>query len=160
MRRRIVWWGLYGVFLAAPALFWGLATARADYSFGPHEATYEVTLDSRLTVDLGPLGSAVAPSRMLGPLGFLGGRVVVGPIPADLTSPEVPAAALAQDLAEYGEAYLGIEQTVRQAVAELAADALIRAGVAWGGALAATALAGLALGRARRTQWTMWARRR
>ncbi|MDR2566637.1 MAG: metallophosphoesterase [Bifidobacteriaceae bacterium] len=154
-RRRWVWW-LYGVLALAPALVVGLTTAETDYPFGPHEATYHVTVDSRLSVDLGPLGAAVMPS----PLGFVGARVVVGPIPADLATSSIPSVAtLAGDLTEYGQAYLGIDQTLRQAVIGLLRDGLMRAGILWAGAMIASVLVRLALGRARRTQLRMWAGR-
>jgi hypothetical protein len=159
MRRRVWLWWLYALALAVPALCGGLATAQTDYPFGPHEATYEVTIDSRLTVDLGPLGAAVLRSPLPGPLGFVGGRVVVGPIPADLATTYLSANSLAQDLMDYGQAYLGIGETLHQAVMGLIRDGLVRAGIAWSAALTATVVVALLLGRARRNQLIMWLRR-
>ncbi|MDR1634854.1 MAG: metallophosphoesterase [Bifidobacteriaceae bacterium] len=163
MRARFWLWWLYGVAMALPALVIGLTTAQADYPFGPHEATYHVTVDSRLTVDLGPLGAVVMESPLPGPVGFLGGRVEVGPIPADSADPADTAlpsiSMLAGDLTEYGQAYLGIGQTVRQAIIDLAVDGLVRAGIVWASVLIATVLFRLALGRSRRIQIAMWARR-
>ncbi|MDR3106881.1 MAG: metallophosphoesterase [Bifidobacteriaceae bacterium] len=160
MRRRIWLWGLYGLLLAAPALFIGLVTARVEYPFGPHQAVYELTVDSRLTVDLGPLGAVVMPSPAPSPLGFVGARVAVGAIPADLTSASLSVNTLARDLTEYGQAYLGIDQTVRQAAFNLAGDGVIRAGIAWGSEMSASLLVALLLGRSRRTQLRMWFARR
>ncbi|MDR0626741.1 MAG: hypothetical protein LBG11_05690, partial [Bifidobacteriaceae bacterium] len=67
-RRAGLVWLVYALAVLCPALFIGLTTARADYSFGPHEATYEVTIDSRVTLDLGPLGSVVMPSPLPTPV--------------------------------------------------------------------------------------------
>ncbi|MDR1441325.1 MAG: metallophosphoesterase [Bifidobacteriaceae bacterium] len=159
MRRRILAWCLYGLLLAVPALLVGLTTARTEYSFGPHEAVYEVTVDSSLTVDLGPLGSAVVPSPLPGPLGFIGGRVEVGVIPADLTTTQITIGSLVQDLADYGQAYMGIDKTLRQAVENLIKDGLIRAGIIWALALILTVAVMTLMGRSRRTQIEMWSGR-
>ncbi|MDR2378101.1 MAG: hypothetical protein LBD70_01565, partial [Bifidobacteriaceae bacterium] len=161
MTRRVWRWLLAALALAPPALFVGLVTAQTVYPFGPHEAVYEVTADSRLTVDLGPIGALVMPSPAPWPVGFLGARVSVGPIPAELASADIPTVAtLARDLTEYGQAYLGIDQTLRQAAIGLAADALLRAGIIWSAGLTALVLVLALLGRARRTQLTMWLGRR
>src|SRR5699024_4272182 len=69
--------------LAAVALVtlpWALFTSRADLTFGPHEAQYRVTADSRLTVDFGPLGELLVPAEDYIPLG-LGLHVDIGEIP-------------------------------------------------------------------------------
>lgn len=66
--------------LAAVTLPWALFSARADLSFGPHEARYQITADSRLTVDFGPLGKLLVPADKYLPLG-LGLTVDVGQIP-------------------------------------------------------------------------------
>jgi hypothetical protein len=153
-----------------PALFAGVVTAETRHSFGPHEAVYSVTTDSTVAVDLGPLGAAVMPSPLPGPAGHLGMRVTVGPIPADLTTAGLPGAAglieggspspaLVQELAEYGQAYLGVENAVWHAVRALILDALVKAGIWWGSVMALTVLALLAAGRSRRNQVGFWARR-
>ena len=59
---------------------WALFTSRADLSFGPHEAQYRITADSRLTVDFGPLGKLLVPAEDVIPLG-LGVHVDIGEIP-------------------------------------------------------------------------------
>lgn len=66
--------------VAALTLPWALLSARADLSFGPHEARYQITADSRLTVDFGPLGKLLVPADEYLPLG-LGLTVDIGQIP-------------------------------------------------------------------------------
>ncbi|SMY02434.1 metallophosphoesterase family protein [Brevibacterium antiquum] len=66
--------------VAAVTLPWALFSARADLSFGPHEARYQITADSRLTVDFGPLGKLLVPAGEYLPLG-LGLTVDIGQIP-------------------------------------------------------------------------------
>lgn len=66
--------------VAVVTLPWALFSARADLSFGPHEARYQVTADSRLTVDFGPLGKVLVPAGDYLPLG-LGLTVDIGQIP-------------------------------------------------------------------------------
>ncbi|MGO2037788.1 MAG: metallophosphoesterase family protein [Brevibacterium sp.] len=66
--------------VALATLPWSLFTARADLTFGPHEAQYRLTADSRLTVDFGPLGRLLVPAEDYIPLG-LGLRVDIGEIP-------------------------------------------------------------------------------
>ena len=66
--------------VAVVTLPWAVFSARADLSFGPHEASYQITADSRLTVDFGPLGKLLVPAGEYLPLG-LGLSVDVGAIP-------------------------------------------------------------------------------
>ncbi|MDN6378223.1 MAG: hypothetical protein L0K10_04690, partial [Brevibacterium aurantiacum] len=66
--------------VAVVTLPWALFSARADLSFGPHEARYQITADSRLTVDFGPLGKLLIPADEYLPLG-LGLTVDIGQIP-------------------------------------------------------------------------------
>ncbi|WP_260848045.1 metallophosphoesterase [Brevibacterium aurantiacum] len=70
--------------VAAVTLPWALLSARADLSFGPHEARYQITADSRLTVDFGPLGKLLVPADDYLPLG-LGLSVDIGQIPVSGT---------------------------------------------------------------------------
>ncbi|MDR0365979.1 MAG: metallophosphoesterase [Bifidobacteriaceae bacterium] len=152
-------WLAYGLLVAVPCLFAGVATARTEYSFGPHEALYEVTVDSHLTIDLGPLGAAVLPSPLPGPLNLFGLRVAVGPIPADLATDVVDTQALAADLTEYGQAYMGVGTTLEGAAKRLVGDAAIRAGGYWTGVMVVTIFALMLAGRSRRNQVGMWAAR-
>ena len=52
----------------------GMTTASAQAPLGPHEATWSTTLDSTVTLDLGPLGMA----SMDSPAGILGVEVTEG----------------------------------------------------------------------------------
>jgi len=130
--------------LAVPAAWFGLSTAQTDYAFGPHQATYQVTLNGRLTVDMGPVGALVAPSPVPPPFGFAGLKVVVGAIPEDLEVP-LDAQSLAASASEYA-VFFGAMDTVAAAVGRgLVINALIRFGLVWGGLiLASLAVAGLA----------------
>jgi hypothetical protein len=152
--------------LALPALFAGLVTARAEYPFGPHEAVWEVTLDSQATLDLGPLGAAVMPSDLPGPLGYLGAKVSVGPIPESLTTApsgdleSLSAPEVLRELERYGQAYLGVEASVRHAAAALARDALTKAAAFLAGGLVLVVVSAVGLGRARLGEFGDWVRRR
>ncbi|GAA1843492.1 metallophosphoesterase [Brevibacterium marinum] len=66
--------------VAVVTLPWAVFSARADLSFGPHEARYQITADSRLTIDFGPLGKLLVPAEEYLPLG-LGLTVDIGQIP-------------------------------------------------------------------------------
>ena len=70
------------------SLLLGLSTATASSPVGPHEATWSTTLDSTVTLDLGPLGTA----SMESPAGILGVKVVLGEIPGD-PAPDAASAA-------------------------------------------------------------------
>ena len=58
----------------AVSLLVGLSTATASSPVGPHEAQWSTTLNSRLTLDLGPLGTISHAS----PAGPFGVDVVIG----------------------------------------------------------------------------------
>lgn len=109
-----------------PSAVWGVATASAEGSLGPHLARYEVTLDHAVTVDVGPLGTLVIDSPL--PL-TLGARVVVQEIPREVTA--VGAAdtlsALGADLQSYVQFFTAPEATLDVAVQALLLDALRRA---------------------------------
>ncbi|MDT0165290.1 metallophosphoesterase family protein [Actinotalea sp. AC32] len=126
------------VALVLPAAVYGIATASGTASLGPHQARYEVTLDDRVTVDLGPLGTLVIES----PVPALGARVTVQEIPRELV--EVPTAStleqLSGDLDRYVRLFSAPEATLDVAVRTLVTDALRRT------AVATAVLAGLVLG--------------
>ncbi|RAX20289.1 serine/threonine protein phosphatase, partial [Actinomyces sp. Z5] len=82
----------------------GVSTATASSPLGPHEAEWSVTLDSTLTVDLGPLGSVVLDS----PAGLLGVEVVVGEIPGEPDPDAVSPDTLGQALSSDGAAYVAL----------------------------------------------------
>jgi predicted phosphodiesterase len=141
-----------GAFLVC--LLFGVTTATADLSLGPHTARYEMTLGGAVTVDLGPLGSLQIDS----PAGPLGVDVTVSEIPADLT--EIDRATtldgLQQDLQGYLQFFGSPETTVASVVRALVVDALRRTLVA----LVAVVLLSLGLrgllGRARRRELAAW----
>ena len=116
------------VVTCAASLGLGLATATASSPVGPHQAHWSTTLDSRVTIDLGPLGTAFHES----PAGFVGVRVVLGEIPTETTA-TVTEQTLGQSLSADGSAYRTLlsrpDLTIRSGLHALAADALRRAGV-------------------------------
>lgn len=119
----------------------GVTTAHATSPLGPHTATYEVTTDHAVTLDLGPLGTVVIDS----PVPFLGARVVVGEIPAELTAldQDQTLSALSGDLDRYVQLFSAPRVTLEAAGRALAVDAARRAAVT----AAVLVLAGLVLRR-------------
>ena len=111
------------------SLLLGLSTATASAPVGPHEATWSTTLDSTVTLDLGPLGTA----SMESPAGILGVKVVLGEIPGDPAPDAASAASVGQSLSSDAASYLSLvshpDLTIRQGLYGLAGDALRRAGV-------------------------------
>ena len=111
------------------SLLLGLSTATASAPVGPHEATWSTTLDSTVTLDLGPLGTA----SMQSPAGLLGVKVVLGEIPGDPAPDAANAASVGQSLSSDAASYLSLIShpglTIRQGLYGLASDALRRAGV-------------------------------
>ncbi|WP_159794294.1 metallophosphoesterase family protein [Puerhibacterium puerhi] len=141
-----------GAFLAC--LLFGITTATADLSLGPHTARYEISLGGEVTVDLGPLGTLQIDS----PAGPLGVDVTVSEIPADLT--EIDRATtldgLQRDLQSYLQFFGDPATTVASVVRALVVDAVRRTLVA----MAVVVVAGLGLrallGRARRRELSAW----
>ncbi|MFF2620414.1 metallophosphoesterase family protein [Oerskovia jenensis] len=150
---RWVRWTLAVIAVLIPCTVWGVTTATADLSLGPHEARYEVTTDGLVTVDLGPLGTLQIDSPL--PAG-LGASVTVKEIPADLTAVDqaTTLAGLTNDLESYLQFFSGPEESIGHAVRALAVDALRRTGLAILVAGAAGALGYVVLGAARRRELT------
>jgi len=109
-------------------VLFGITTASADLSLGPHEARYAVTLRGEVVADLGPLGTL----RLDSPVAPVGVDVTVGEIPADLT--EIDGADTLEDLSEDLQAYLQFftspDTTIRAVADALVADALRQTGLA------------------------------
>lgn len=145
-RRVVLWWRARGqtlrqvvrtlVLLVITGLIsgvLGLATATASAPVGPHRATWEVTLSSTVTVDLGPLGSA----SMDSPAGPVGVKVILGEIPGEAStagdSQELSSDVLGQALSADGAAYVSLfshpDLTIDRGVRALAEDAVRRAGL-------------------------------
>lgn len=113
----------------AASLLVGLSTATAPSPVGPHEAEWSTTLNSRLTLDLGPLGTISHAS----PAGPFGVDVVIGEIPGEFSSSQIDADSLGQALSADGSSYLALisrpELTVQAGLHALVADGLRRAGL-------------------------------
>lgn len=113
----------------AVSLLVGLSTATASSPVGPHEAQWSTTLNSRLTLDLGPLGTISHAS----PAGPFGVDVVIGEIPGEFSSSQVDTDSLGQALSADGSSYLTLisrpELTVQAGLHSLIADGLRRAGL-------------------------------
>ena len=107
------------------ALVFGVTTATADLSLGPHQARYDVTTDSVVTVDLGPLGTLQLDSPL--PL-TLGVHVTVEEIPDSFTAVDAATTlqALSGDLQGYLQFFAGPQATVHDATQALVADAVWR----------------------------------
>ena len=135
------------------AVGFGVTTASAELSLGPHEARYDVTTDSTVTIDLGPLGTLQIDSPL--PLG-LGARVTVEEIPVDVDALHGidTLQALTGDLNSYLQFFTGPQATVADAARALAVDAAWRSLAALA-VLVAVWFAGRALlGAARRAELT------
>ncbi|MGO0603168.1 metallophosphoesterase family protein [Brevibacterium linens] len=140
-RRRITALVITLAAVALVTLPWALFTSRADLTFGPHEAQYRVTADSRLTVDFGPLGRLLVPAEDVIPLG-LGLHVDIGEIPVsgDSDDEERPAAdleavadrgggtvdALGGDIASYASLFTAPQAQIDQVIAGLSQEILTR----------------------------------
>ncbi|SPT52543.1 Uncharacterised protein [Actinomyces bovis] len=117
---------LFAVALVSLAL--GISTAKAESPVGPHTASWRTTLNSTLTMDLGPLGSASYPS----PAGPFGVEVRLGEVPAQLGVTNLESASLTEllsgDAASYGTLLSNPELTVLAGLEALLGDGLRRAG--------------------------------
>ncbi len=148
---RIVRLSLVGFFVTVTALIFGVTTATAHANFGPHDATYDVTVNSVITVDAGPLGTLQIPSPL--PMG-LGVTATIGEIPESLTTldPDDALSALESDVQSYLQFFAAPEATIGLVTKLLIHDALVRAGWAALTMVALVVIAGALMGRARRTQ--------
>lgn len=137
------------------SLAFGVTTAQFTGSLGPHVAQYSTTLNSEVTVDMGPLGALIIDSPL--PLG-LGADVVVKEIPIELASASInPVAGLTADLSSYSQFLANPEAAIRDAAMGLVRDAVGRSVLAWTVLLALVALGRLAshgvLREAARSAW-------
>lgn len=137
------------------ALLFGLTTASFSGSLGPHVAQYSTTLNSEITVDMGPLGALIVDSPL--PLG-LGADVVVQEIPDELAAGAVnPVEGLTADLSSYSQFLANPEAAIRDAAFGLARDGVGRTVLAWSVLLTLIALGRLAshgvLREAARSAW-------
>ena len=140
--RRGVRTGVAVLLAALAAITFGVLTASFDGSLGPHEARYSTTLNSEITVDMGPLGSLIIDSPL--PLG-LGVTVVVKEIPVELASTsENPVAGLTADLTGYSQFLANPQAAITEATHGLVRDAVGRTAVALAMLICAMALGRLA----------------
>jgi len=123
---RIVRYALVLVLIIITSATYGVVTAQADANLGPHNAHYQVTVDSTITLDVGPLGSLEIDSPL--PL-FLGARATVGEIPAGLTALDASETlgALQQDLSTYLQFFAAPQETLALVTQLLIEDAIKRA---------------------------------
>jgi hypothetical protein len=140
-RRRITALVITLAAVALVTLPWALFTSRADLTFGPHEAQYRITADSRLTVDFGPLGKVLVPTEDVIPLG-LGVHVDIGEIPVsgESADDERPAAdpdavadpgggsvdALGGDIASYASLFSAPQAQIDEVIDGLSQEILTR----------------------------------
>ncbi|WP_235954413.1 serine/threonine protein phosphatase [Actinomyces faecalis] len=117
------------VVTAAVSLAVGLVTASASSPIGPHTARWSTTLDSQVTVDLGPLGQASLDS----PAGLVGVEVVLGEIPAESTRVQIDSSTLGRTLSTDASSYVSLvshpDLTVKAGLRALLADGVRRAGL-------------------------------
>lgn len=155
---RIVRLCIVGLFITLTSALYGVTTATAHANFGPHDATYEITVNSVVTLDAGPLGTLQIPSPL--PAG-LGVTAVVSEIPESLTvlNPDDALQALSSDVQSYLQFFAAPEATVSLVTKLLIHDALVRAGWAAAAQIAIVGLFALAMGRSRRSLYSYRAAR-
>ncbi|WP_407344065.1 metallophosphoesterase [Pengzhenrongella phosphoraccumulans] len=151
---RDVRWGrlaLMGLIAFVVAAVFGITTASAQLTLGPHEARYDVTTDDLVTLDLGPLGTLQIDSPL--PL-TLGVRVTLEEIPADVRSVDAvkTLAALSTDLQSYVQFFNAPRETAVNAAQALAFDALRRTVLALGALLALGLVGRAVIGGPRRAE--------
>ncbi|SDD08755.1 hypothetical protein SAMN05216410_2792 [Sanguibacter gelidistatuariae] len=148
---RWVRYTLVGLVVVLACAVYGVTTASVRASLGPHNATYEVTTNSVITVDLGPLGTVQLESPLPA---SLGATVRIEEIPDDLTSVDSATTlnALASDVQSYLQFFSGPSATISYIAKALIQDAGRRAGAALGVVVLISAVGYLALGSARRRE--------
>ena len=141
------------------ALVFGVTTAEADGTLGPHLAHYQTTVDHEITVDFGPLGTLVIDSPTPA---VLGARVVVREIPAELTSLDEAGTieGVSADLQRYVQFFGAPQATIEAALRALVADALRRTAIAFLVLVGIGVLVRRVLGRERRGELAVALRRR
>ncbi|MCG7288369.1 metallophosphatase family protein [Cellulomonas sp. ACRRI] len=154
-RRRWLGRALLAVVALLASLVFGVTTATAESSLGPHEARYDVTTDATVTIDLGPFGTLQIDSPL--PLG-LGARVTVEEIPADVDALHGidTLQALTGDLNSYLQFFTGPQATIEDAARALVVDALWRTLAALVVLVAAWTAGWWLLGPARREELAGW----
>lgn len=118
-------WTLAVVAAVVLCVGFGVTTATATLSLGPHEAEYAMDTDGLVVVDLGPLGTLEIDSPL--PLG-LGVDITVKEIPADLSAVGASSTLdrLVGDLDSYLQFYDSPQVTIDAATGALLTDAARR----------------------------------
>jgi hypothetical protein len=144
-------YALVGLCAVLVSLVFGITTASTEASLGPHNARYEVTTNSIVAVDIGPLGTIQLDSPL--PL-TLGVTATIEEIPNDLTSVDSVTTlnALATDVQGYLQFFSGPAATISYVAKALLQDAALRAGVALGVIVVVGVLGYVVLGSARRRE--------
>jgi predicted phosphodiesterase len=156
-RPRHGWWpAVWLVALAAVAsVVFGVTTASVQSALGPHVTRYDVTTDSTVTIDFGPLGTLQIDSPL--PL-TLGVRATVQEIPSSVT--ELGEArtlqALSNDLSAYVQFFSGPAAAIRDIAVALVSDAAFRAASAFVVLVVAWWVLRALLGVARRDELARW----
>ncbi|QAY71520.1 metallophosphoesterase [Xylanimonas protaetiae] len=121
-------WTLAGVLAVLASAWFGVTTAGANLSLGPHEARYQVTTSGEVVADLGPLGTM----RIDSPAGPLGVDVTIREIPADLFQIDQATTldGLSDDLQSYLQFFSTPDVTIREVTHALVVDAVRRTVVA------------------------------
>ena len=145
-------WSVLVVALGLVSAVYGVTSASAEASLGPHVAHYSVTTDAEVAVDLGPLGALVIDSPL--PL-HLGVDVLVEEIPRGVTDIGTPTSTvdlLGGDLDRYVQLFTAPQATVDVVERALVLDAVRGGLLAWGLLLLAAVLVRVALGPRRREE--------
>lgn len=133
-RGSLLRYSAFAVLALVLAAIFGVTTARASSTLGPHRASFEVEVSGTVLLDLGPLG-AIHLDSPVAPLGVL---VVVHEIPA--AESEDIFAGLGADAAAYAQLASQPRAALAPALDALVFDALGRAAIAGGVGLAVIAL--------------------
>ncbi|WP_448059879.1 metallophosphoesterase [Cellulomonas hominis] len=136
------------------SVVYGVATARTTAGLGPHIATYAVTTDSTITIDVGPLGTLQLDSPLPATLGV---RAVVQEIPASVTTVDASTTlqALGGDLQTYVQFFSAPQATIHDITQALINDAVQRAAGAFVLLVGIWVVGRLLLGPARRRELTL-----
>ncbi|MGM0385110.1 MAG: metallophosphoesterase family protein [Actinomycetota bacterium] len=134
-RGALLRYAAFAALVLAIALVFGVTTARAESTLGPHRASFEVEVSGRVLFDLGPLGAIHLDS----PVAPLGVRVVVHEIPSDGYSGNV-LEGLGADAVAYAQLVSQPRAALAPAIEALVFDALGRAAIVAGAGLAVIAL--------------------
>lgn len=112
------------------SLVFGVTTASVQSALGPHVTRYDVTTDTTVTIDFGPLGALQIDSPLPATLGI---RATVQEIPASVTElgESRTLQALSEDLNAYVAFFSGPAAAVQDVAHALVRDAVLRSVLAF-----------------------------